>query len=915
MVPWAATVSEKRVWCLVVLAVVGIGMCRAKTVTAREGDSASVQPLAGHHFAVAQPSESLIPSPASRDREIAVTSPAPLFAGAGYQADGTRPAAPVITPGTGTYAAAQNVVITDSTAGASIYYTIDGSLPDVNANLYTGPIAVSASTMVRAVALIAGAAPSQTVTVVLNFMQMWPLVSFGDSVAAGHIGSPIDYPNQLALITGQPSLNHGIGGQSSGQIAVRMNAYAGTPKQTIASDLTIPTSGDVAIRFQPGYEACHRVVKGGSGFLMTIQSNPAVTGRCVDDGAGTLWFTPSMSPQNPIFVSAGTPWVAELGNELYQCVGIEEGRNNWADGQPVLDDIAATVAAVSSTTSCYFVLSVLNGDTPLEALGTSGYDQIASLNQSLSDSYGSHYIDWRANLVASNDPNNPDDQISLSHDALPYSLRAQSLSGTLLTDIADPSTCTFTLSNEVGQVAYVYVGDILLIDSEQILVEGGSNGSWQCGRGYAGTPATAHASGATYIPIDFVHPGQNATSTDNRYCSNGYICVAEQVYQWMQTHSPHTVSVATMISPASGSVLPGSTATFRWSAGMGVSVYVLYLGSKAGANDLFSSVSSNQLFATVSTIPTNGIPVYARLNSKINGFWQHLDYVYTEAGAPASMSTPTPSTVLSGSAVTFTWNPGAGVSAYSLNVGTTKAGSYDVYNSGVTTQLSAAVSNIPTYGMPVHVRLNSKIAGVWQYVDYVYTEAGSTAASMSTPTPSTVLSGSAVTFTWKPGGSVSAYSLSVGTKGKGSYDVYNSGATTQLSAAVSNIPTYGLPLYVRLNSKIAGTWQNIDYLYTEAGAPVPASMSTPTPSTVLSGSAVTFTWNPGGGVSAYSLSVGTKGKGSYDLYNSGAMTQLSAAVSNIPTLGGPVYVRLNSKVNGTWQSIDYLYTEAAAPAH
>jgi hypothetical protein len=59
---------------------------------------------------------------------------------------------PVISPGSGSYTGPQNVTITDSAAGASIYYTTDGSIPSRNSAKYTGPITVSTSETVVAFA-------------------------------------------------------------------------------------------------------------------------------------------------------------------------------------------------------------------------------------------------------------------------------------------------------------------------------------------------------------------------------------------------------------------------------------------------------------------------------------------------------------------------------------------------------------------------------------------------------------------------------------------------------------------------------------------------------------------------------------------------------------------------------------------
>ena len=71
-------------------------------------------------------------------------------------------AAPVITPATGTYMVAQNVTITSETAGATIYYTIDGTEPTSASTLYTAPITVGTTTTVKAIAIVGADASSVT---------------------------------------------------------------------------------------------------------------------------------------------------------------------------------------------------------------------------------------------------------------------------------------------------------------------------------------------------------------------------------------------------------------------------------------------------------------------------------------------------------------------------------------------------------------------------------------------------------------------------------------------------------------------------------------------------------------------------------------------------------------------------------
>ncbi|MBV8282430.1 MAG: chitobiase/beta-hexosaminidase C-terminal domain-containing protein, partial [Candidatus Eremiobacteraeota bacterium] len=62
---------------------------------------------------------------------------------------------PAVTfkPAAGTYLAAQAVTLADSDANAKIYYTTDASTPSAASNLYSGPIQVSVSETIKAIAI------------------------------------------------------------------------------------------------------------------------------------------------------------------------------------------------------------------------------------------------------------------------------------------------------------------------------------------------------------------------------------------------------------------------------------------------------------------------------------------------------------------------------------------------------------------------------------------------------------------------------------------------------------------------------------------------------------------------------------------------------------------------------------------
>jgi sugar lactone lactonase YvrE len=62
-------------------------------------------------------------------------------------------ATPAFTVAAGTYATPQSVTITDTTTGATIYYTTDGSTPSLASTAYTGPITVNSTETISAIAV------------------------------------------------------------------------------------------------------------------------------------------------------------------------------------------------------------------------------------------------------------------------------------------------------------------------------------------------------------------------------------------------------------------------------------------------------------------------------------------------------------------------------------------------------------------------------------------------------------------------------------------------------------------------------------------------------------------------------------------------------------------------------------------
>ena len=129
------------------------------------------------------------PGPAIKFTVPVVTN-GKVYVGAGYQIDvygllngAPQAAAPVISPAGGTFSGPQQVTITDTVSGASIYYTTDGSTPTTGSTKYTGALQLSSDTTVEAIASASGYLQSAVSSATYAFNTQTPMPQF--SPAAG----------------------------------------------------------------------------------------------------------------------------------------------------------------------------------------------------------------------------------------------------------------------------------------------------------------------------------------------------------------------------------------------------------------------------------------------------------------------------------------------------------------------------------------------------------------------------------------------------------------------------------------------------------------------------------------------------------------------------------------------------------
>ena len=179
-------------------------------------------------------------------------------------------------PVAGTYPTAQTVTLTDADTNAKIYYTTDGSAPSSSSTLYTGPIQVSASETINAVAIDPAMLNSNigTAAYVIQATTQAAFTLTADSIpaiSAGGSASPTITITPSGGFTGSVTLSCAVTSSPAGAVNLptctvsQPAAISGT--QAVTSKLTINTTAASAAALHPPLRP---LVKFGEGTLVAI---------------------------------------------------------------------------------------------------------------------------------------------------------------------------------------------------------------------------------------------------------------------------------------------------------------------------------------------------------------------------------------------------------------------------------------------------------------------------------------------------------------------------------------------------------------------------------------------------------------------------------------------------------------------
>ncbi|MGD0680878.1 MAG: chitobiase/beta-hexosaminidase C-terminal domain-containing protein [Terracidiphilus sp.] len=181
----------------------------------------------------------------------------------------TPAATPILSLASGIYSAVQIVTITDTTPGAAIYYTTNGTAPSTSSTLYTGAITVSTSEPIEAIAAASGSLQSATASAmyIINMAVNGCPTGSGSCVDnfTGTSGTLLPAYNSKWVLAGGTNSIYTTGANSAQVSGSASAVYYYSASSSDTSQITAAPSSTTI-----GYEklACVRVSSGIPGYCV-----------------------------------------------------------------------------------------------------------------------------------------------------------------------------------------------------------------------------------------------------------------------------------------------------------------------------------------------------------------------------------------------------------------------------------------------------------------------------------------------------------------------------------------------------------------------------------------------------------------------------------------------------------------------
>jgi hypothetical protein len=190
-------------------------------------------------------------------------------------------ATPTASPNGGTFTESQNITLSVTTAGATIFYTLDGSNPTTSSVQYSGAFTITNTTTVRAIAVKSGMKNSSVMSATFTITTSLPSVPSVTSISAGTTSIASGGGSREITITGTNLIN-GISVRAvQGSTTISGTTTGNSTSQSVTLNFPANTSTTTVRTFNI------QVSLDGSTWLTTPTATVTVARR--SSGGGIIW--------------------------------------------------------------------------------------------------------------------------------------------------------------------------------------------------------------------------------------------------------------------------------------------------------------------------------------------------------------------------------------------------------------------------------------------------------------------------------------------------------------------------------------------------------------------------------------------------------------------------------------------------
>ena len=316
-------------------------------------------------------------------------------------------ATPALSPAPGAFTSVQSVTLTDTTAGASIYYTTNGTTPTTASTLYSAsaPIAVSSTTTIEAIAVASGytnsAVASGTYTISLPAAAAPTFSPAPGSYTSVQTVSLLDATNGASIYyTTDGSTPTTASTLYSASAPIAVSSTTTIEAIAVASGYTnsAVASGTYTINLPAAATPTFSPAPGSYTSAQTVSLLDAT------NGASIYYTTNGSTPTTSSTLYSASAPIAVSSTTTIEAIAVAPGYSTSAvaTGTYTLPGSASTVSVVLSTDSQSQLMAAqpsINFTTSTAAAGTNTIVVDATQQYQTMDGFGAAFTDSAAYLL------------------------------------------------------------------------------------------------------------------------------------------------------------------------------------------------------------------------------------------------------------------------------------------------------------------------------------------------------------------------------------------------------------------------------------------------------------------------------------------------------------------------------------